>query len=176
MSIPEWPNSARIIRHQNDENTRPSCQSSFLQNPLDSAGMTRFLQELGRHCKDLPTGPNTLGPSPLSLVLQPFLLVNFGVSTNPSVMELPQQFCRPPWVLLIPVSEILLFFWHQPWFLIMQEPPSFWSLPTPSPGTNWSLALLLMMPQAFFALLPANIQTWRVCSLPQAAYVFHESC
>ena len=42
-----------MIRHQNDENSRPSCQSSFLQNPPDSTGMTRFLQELGGHCKDL---------------------------------------------------------------------------------------------------------------------------
>ena len=33
--------------------SRPSCQSSFLWNPLDSAGMTRFLQDLGGHCKDL---------------------------------------------------------------------------------------------------------------------------
>ena len=40
---------------QNDENSRPSCQSSFLWSPLHSAGMTRFLQELGGHCKVLAT-------------------------------------------------------------------------------------------------------------------------
>ena len=53
VSIPECPNSAGMIRYQNDENSRPSCQTSFLWNPLDSAGMTGFLQELGGHCKDL---------------------------------------------------------------------------------------------------------------------------
>ena len=53
VSIPECPNSAGMIRHRNDENSRPSCQSSFLWNPPDSAGMTGFLQELGGHCKDL---------------------------------------------------------------------------------------------------------------------------
>ena len=42
-----------MSRHWNDENSRPSCQSSFLRIPLDSTGMTRFLQELGGHCKDL---------------------------------------------------------------------------------------------------------------------------
>ena len=42
-----------MIRHRNDENSRPSCQISFLRNPPDSAGMTGFLQELGGHCKDL---------------------------------------------------------------------------------------------------------------------------
>ena len=53
VSIPECPNSAGMIRHRNDENSRPSCQISFLRNPPDSAGMTGFLQELGGHCKDL---------------------------------------------------------------------------------------------------------------------------
>ena len=53
VSILECINSAGMIRHQNDENSRPSCQSSFLWNPLDSAGTTGFLQELGGHCKDL---------------------------------------------------------------------------------------------------------------------------
>ena len=53
VSILECPNSAGMIRHRNDENSRSSCQSSFLWNPLDSAGMTGFLQELGGHCKDL---------------------------------------------------------------------------------------------------------------------------
>ena len=38
---------------QNDENSRPSCQTSFHQIPPDSTGMTGFLQELGGHCKDL---------------------------------------------------------------------------------------------------------------------------
>ena len=54
VSIPECPNSAGMIRHQNDKNSRPTCQSSFLRNPPDFAGMTGFLQELGGHCKDLP--------------------------------------------------------------------------------------------------------------------------
>ena len=57
VSIPECPHSAGMIRHRNDENSRPSCQSSFLRNPPDSAGMTGFLQELGGHCKDLPPPP-----------------------------------------------------------------------------------------------------------------------
>ena len=55
VSILECVNSAGMIRHQNDENSRPSCQSSFLWNPPDSTGMTGFLQELGGHCKDLAT-------------------------------------------------------------------------------------------------------------------------
>ena len=57
VPIPECPNSARMIRHRNDENGRPSCQSSFLRNPPDSAGMTGFLRELGGHCKDLHSLP-----------------------------------------------------------------------------------------------------------------------
>ena len=40
VSIPECVNSAAMIRNWNDKNSRPSCQSSFLQ-------------ELGGHCKDL---------------------------------------------------------------------------------------------------------------------------
>ena len=56
VSILECVNSAGMIRHRNDENSRPSCQSSFLRNPPDSAGMTGFLQELGGHCKDLEGG------------------------------------------------------------------------------------------------------------------------
>ena len=39
VSIPECPHSAGMIRHRNDENSRPSCQSSFLWNPPDSAGI-----------------------------------------------------------------------------------------------------------------------------------------
>ena len=55
VSIPECVNSAGMIRHRNEENSRPSCQSSFLRNPPDFTGMTGFLQELGGHCKDLLT-------------------------------------------------------------------------------------------------------------------------
>ena len=36
VSILECSNSAGMSRHRNDENSRPSCQSSFLWNPLDS--------------------------------------------------------------------------------------------------------------------------------------------
>jgi hypothetical protein len=55
VSIPESGHSAGIIRHRNAKNGRPSCQISFHRIPLDSAGMTGFWQELGGHCKDLPT-------------------------------------------------------------------------------------------------------------------------
>ena len=53
VSILECSNSAGMIRHCSDENSRPSCQISFHQIPLDSTGMTRFLWELGGHCEDL---------------------------------------------------------------------------------------------------------------------------
>ncbi|EDR07232.1 uncharacterized protein LACBIDRAFT_298911 [Laccaria bicolor S238N-H82] len=49
VSILECPNSPGMVRHQNDENSRPPCQISFLWNPPESAGMTGFLQELGGH-------------------------------------------------------------------------------------------------------------------------------
>ena len=62
--ILECPNSAGMIRHQNDKNSRPSCQSSFLRSPPDSAGMTGFLQELRGHCKDLPTIPTSQSAPP----------------------------------------------------------------------------------------------------------------
>ena len=45
--------SSGMIRHWNDKNSRPSCQISFHWIPQDSIGMTRILQELGWHCKDL---------------------------------------------------------------------------------------------------------------------------
>jgi len=42
-------NSGMPKFHWNAKNSRPSCQISFHWIPLDSAGMTRFLQELGGH-------------------------------------------------------------------------------------------------------------------------------